>query len=115
VESHLDPIDTWPSFIIEYLFIVTPTQDVITELAAFFSGNCVSMSSAYRLYRACNPTAKSNQHVRALFYARYFLWQNSSYILYGSRYYNVFLQEFVYLKDSYDTSFHPNHSVVPHI
>jgi hypothetical protein len=72
VESHLGPIDTWPSYFIEYLFVHTPTPEVVKELTAFFFGNGVSKSLAYRLYHACNPTT-TTETVRELFYLRYFL------------------------------------------
>jgi hypothetical protein len=114
VEDHLGPIDTWPSYIIEYLFLQTPTPEAVKKLAAFFSGNCVSMSSAYRLYHACNPAARTTQHVRAFFKVRHFLWQNSSYVLYRSTYYNVFLKNWSISRIP-TTPFHPIHSVEPDI
>jgi hypothetical protein len=115
VESRLGPIDTWPSYIIEYLFVNTPTPEVVKELTAFFYGNGVSKSSAYWLYHACNHAAATTEHVRALFYLRYFLWQKSSYVQRISPYYNVFLKKFVYLSGSYYTQFHPIESVEPSI
>jgi hypothetical protein len=80
VESHLGPIDTWPSYIIEYLFVDTPTPEVVKDLTAFFFGNGVSKTLAYRLYHACNPTT-TTETVRELFYLRYFVWQRSRYVL----------------------------------
>ena len=67
VEHYLGSIDTWPSNIIHYLFVDTPTPSVIEELTAFFAGNGVPETLAYRLYRACNPTT-TNELVRQLFY-----------------------------------------------
>jgi hypothetical protein len=106
MEIHLGPIDTWPSYIIEYLFVNTPTPQVVKELSAFFFGNGLSNSLAYRLYHACNPTS-TTESVRELFYVRYFLWQKSKYVLRMSTYYNVLLIKFVYLSSSYYTQFDP--------
>jgi len=69
VEDHLGSIDTWPSYIIQYLFVDTPTPQVVEELTAFFIGNGVPKALAYRLYHACNPTT-TNELVRELFYSR---------------------------------------------
>jgi len=84
VEDHLGSIDTWPSYIIQYLFVDTPTPQVVEELTAFFIGNCVPMALAYRLYHACNPTT-TNELVRELFYSRYFIWQTSKTVRRMSR------------------------------
>jgi hypothetical protein len=72
VERHLGPVDTWPSYIIEYLFVNTPTPEVVKDLTAFFFDNGVSKSLAYRLYQSCNPTT-TTESMRELFYLRYFL------------------------------------------
>ena len=69
VKDHLGSIDTWPSYIIQYLFDDTTTPRVMEELTAFFIGNCVPKTLAYRLYHACKPT--TNELVRQLFYTRY--------------------------------------------
>ena len=74
-EDHLGYIDTWPVSIINYLFVETPSPSVVEELTAFLAGNGVPQTLAYRLYRACNPSA-TNELVRQLFYTRYSLWHN---------------------------------------
>ena len=106
VEVYLGPIDTWPAYILEYLFVNSPTPEVIKELTAFFFGNDVPKSLAYRLYNACTPTT-TTPCVRELFYTRYFLWQKGKYILRMARYYDMTLKKFVYLRGSYYTQFDP--------
>ena len=101
VEDYLGPIDTWPAYIIEYLIVHTPTPEVIKELTAFFFGNGVPESLAYRFYSACNPQTSTMASVRDLFYVRYFLWVKCKYIHRMARYYNVTLKKFVYLSGSY--------------
>jgi len=73
VEDYLGSIDTWPVYIINYLFVNTPSPPVVEELTAFFAGNGVPETLADRLYRACNPPA-TNEFVCQLFYTRYSLW-----------------------------------------
>ena len=41
VERYLGGVDTWPSNIITYLFVETPSPRVVEELTAFFAGNGV--------------------------------------------------------------------------
>jgi len=100
-EDHLGSIDTWPSSIIQYLFVDTPTPRVVEELTAFFIGNCVPKTLAYRLYHACNPT--TNELVRQIFYTRYSIWQKSKTILRMSMYYDVRMQKHVRLHVPYST------------
>jgi hypothetical protein len=88
VEDHLGTIDTWPSYIIRYLFFDTPTPQVVEEVTASFICNGVPKTLACRLYHACNPRIK-NDLVRELFYLRYFIWQTSKTVRRMSRYYDV--------------------------
>jgi len=75
VEDQLGSINTWPSYIIQYIFVDTPAPSVVEELTAFFIGNGVPKTLAYRLYHACNPA--TNELVRQLFYMQYSIWQTS--------------------------------------
>jgi hypothetical protein len=63
VEQYLGSLNTWPSCIITNLFAETPSLPVIAYLTAFFAGNDVPTTLAYRLYRACSPEA-ANELVR---------------------------------------------------
>jgi len=94
VEHYLVSIDTWPSYIIHYLFVDTPTPSVIEELTAFFAGNGVPETLAYSLYRACNPTT-TNEFVRQLFYTRYSFWHTSNTVRRLSKYYDVRIKKHV--------------------
>jgi len=100
VEDHLGSIDTWPSSIIQYLFVYTATQRVV-ELTAFFIGKGVPETLAYRLYHACNPT--TNELVRQLFYTRYSIWQTSKTVRRMSIYYDVRMHKHVRLHVPYST------------
>ena len=54
VENYLGDVSTWLSYIITYLFAETSSPRVVEELTAFFAGNGVPKTLAYKLYRACN-------------------------------------------------------------
>jgi len=54
VEQHLGQIDTWPTYIISYLFIDVPKPRIVRKFTAFFYGNDIPESIASQLYNACN-------------------------------------------------------------
>jgi len=101
VEDHLGPINTWPSSIINYLFVDTPSPRVVEDLTAFFTGNGVLKTLAYRLYHACNPA--TNELVRQLFYMRYSILQTSDTDRGMSNYYDMRMQKRARLRVPYST------------
>ena len=88
VEQYLGSLNTWPSCIITNLFAEIPSLPVVAYLTAFFAGNDVPTTLAYRLYRACNREAV-NELLRQLFYIRYSLWHASYTVRRHSMYYDV--------------------------
>jgi len=100
VEQYLGSIDMWPSCILFRLFAETPSPPVIEYLVAFFAGNGLPQTLAFRLYHACNPTAK-NELVRQLFYAGYSLWHTSDTVRRHSMYYDVRIKNLVRLNVPY--------------
>jgi len=102
VLNYLDVVDTWPSYIITYLFAETPSPRVIEELTAFFAGNGVPETLAYKFYGACNPEA-TTELVRQLFYARFSLWNSSDTVRRHSMYYDVRIKKHVRLLVPYFT------------
>jgi hypothetical protein len=57
VEEHLGPIDSWPTYIIRYMFTDHPTpvkSANLKKVIAFFFGNGVPCALACQLYHACN-------------------------------------------------------------
>jgi len=102
VEQYLGSIDTWPSSIIYRLFAETPSPPIIEDLVAFFAGNGVPQTLAFRLYRACNPPA-ANELVRQLFYTRFSLWHTSDKVRRHTHYYDVLIKKLVLLHVPYST------------
>jgi len=104
VEQYLGCIDMWPSSIIQRLFAETPSQAVIEDLTAFFAGNGVPQTLAYRLYRTCNPAA-ANELARQLFYTRFSLWHTPDTVRRHSMYYDIRMKKLVcltYVLDFFD-------------
>jgi len=50
VENYLGGVQTWPSYIITYLFVETSSPTIVEELTTFFAGNGVPKTFAYKLY-----------------------------------------------------------------
>jgi len=61
VEQRLAQIDTWPTYIIRYLFFDVPKPRIVRKLTASFYGNDIPSPIALQLYNACND--KYNLHV----------------------------------------------------
>jgi len=102
VGQYLGSINTWPACIITNLFAETPSLPVVEYLTAFFAGNDVPTSLAYRLYKACNPEA-ANDLVRQVFYTRYSLWHASPTVRRHSMYYDVCMKKLVRRNVPYST------------
>jgi len=99
VEQYLGSVDTWPASIITCLFAETPTLRVVETLVAFFAGNGVPKTLAYKLYNACNP--ETNDLVRQLFYAGFSLWHSSDTVRRHSMYFDVRIKKLVRLNVPY--------------
>jgi len=102
VEHYLGGVDTWPSNIITYLFAETPSPRVVEELTAFFAGNGVPKTLAYKFYGVCIPEA-ATELVRLLFYAQFSLWHSSNTVRRHSVYYDVRIKKHVRLNVPYFT------------
>ena len=101
VEQYLGCSHTWPAYIITYLFAETPSPRV-KELTAFFAGNGVPKTLAYKLYCACNPEA-ATELVCQLFYTRFLLWHSSDTVRRHSVCYDVRIKKHVRLNVPYST------------
>jgi len=58
-EHRLVSIETWPSYIIRYLFLNCPRPLIINKLTAFLYGNGITLSLEIRLYQICNEKYNS--------------------------------------------------------
>ena len=55
--QHLGKVDSWPSYILQHLFIDNPSPTrpkKLKRVMAFFFGNSVPLELAYEFYNACN-------------------------------------------------------------
>jgi len=104
VEHYLGGVDTWPAYIITYLFAETPSPRVVEELRTFFVDNGVPKTLASRLYCTCNPEA-ATELVRQIFYERFSLWHSSNTVRRHSMYYDGRIKKHVRLNVPYFTEF----------
>jgi hypothetical protein len=55
VEKCLGPVNSWPTYIIRFLFVDTPTPKIVKKkYTAFMIGNGVNVDLASDLYLLCN-------------------------------------------------------------
>jgi hypothetical protein len=93
-EQHLGQIDTWPTYIIRYLFINVPKPCIVRKFTAFFYGNDIPVSIASQLYKACND--KYNLQVNEYICDLHSHWQRCRYKIHMSEYY-VRLHKFIWI------------------
>ena len=72
VEHRLGTIETWPSYVIRYLFLNCTRPLKIKKMTAFFYGNGITLSLAIRLYQIC--TDKYTSHVANTISNLYLKW-----------------------------------------
>jgi hypothetical protein len=95
VEHHLGPIDTWPSYILRFLFVHYVTTNAVKKVAAFFFGNDVPLDITKPIYRLCNDTYSQDTEMQIDHFYR--LWQSSYYKKHMASYYNMLHQTFIWI------------------
>ena len=75
VEAQLGSVDSWPSYVLRYMFLFEPNSRV-TKLAAFMYGNARG-SDAVACYNACNGLHQ--RRVETMLNAWYFVWDRDEY------------------------------------
>jgi hypothetical protein len=94
-ESRLGSIDTWPSYILRFLFVDTPNCAVVRRVAGFFYGNGIECNLAAEFYGLCSQNAGADvmEHI----YQLYQHWQVSPWTYHKIEYYNMRLRKHLYL------------------
>ena len=95
VEQHLGQIDTWPTYVIRYVFIDVPKPSIVRKLTAFFYGKDIPVSIASQLYNVCND--KYNLQVTEYICDLHSHGQRCRYKFHMSEYYNVRLYKFIWI------------------
>jgi hypothetical protein len=107
IENHLGHIDSWPSYILRYLFSDHPSPVRSTRLKkviAFFCGKDVPCTLARRFY-ICN--GKASKYVTDQFNEWYYVWQKSRYKPHTTEYYNMRLEKFIFINGSCQNKMEP--------
>ena len=98
VEHRLGTIETWPSFIIRFLFLNCPRPQIIKKITAFFYGNGITLSLPIRLCQICNdkytsPVVNTVSNV-------YLKWQRNRFNPHIFHYYDVQRRRFLCINGS---------------
>jgi len=72
VEAKLGSVDSWPSYVLRYMFLLKANSHVMKKAAAFMYGNNVGLSDAVACYNACNGRHQSS--VETVLRVWYFVW-----------------------------------------
>ena len=91
VEKEIGPYNTWPSYILKYLFCKPLTNYRRTILSAFFYGNGVSLYKTLALIKACTPCF--NLADRYAIIHLFTEWDKSPTARSHERYFNLILNE----------------------
>jgi len=109
VEEEIGPFNTWPSYILKYLFCKQLNTYRRTVLCAFFYGNGVSTSRTLELIKACAPS--SNLADRFAIINQFTQWDKSPQARSDKRYFNLILNEMRNLNGGRIKTFSPNTGV----
>jgi len=89
VEREIGPYNTWPSYILKYLFCKPLTNYRRTILSTFFYGNGVSLYTTLALVKACTPCFNPAD-TQLLICSQ---WDKSATVRSHERYFNLILNE----------------------
>ena len=97
-ESHLGPLDSWPSNTLIYLFFKPPTFPTIMRLVNFFYGNNVPCSLAIQLFQACNDDI--NAFIIDNFNLFYEVYEKNTDSVHAGIYFYMRLEKFLFVNGS---------------
>jgi len=89
VERQIGPFNTWPSYILQYLFCEPLNSHRLKILSAFFYGNGVSLLRTLDLFKACAPNFNSAD--RFVITNLFTCWNKSQTSRDNIRFYNLIL------------------------
>jgi hypothetical protein len=95
LEFVLGSIDTWPTTILNGLFIEAPSLYNIKAVSAFFYGNGLPFHVAHCFYTLCN--GHIDHRATAIMRSYYLLWQCLKYRNHLCIYYNTMFQKMIWI------------------
>ena len=94
LESFLGNIETWPTNIINHLFIDEPSPTTIKKVTSSY-GNNVPFHIASYFYKLCNQ--QWGNFVSDIMQTFYFIWQSARYSSHLSIYYNTSFKRYMWI------------------
>jgi hypothetical protein len=95
VNNRLGTMESWPSYILRYLFVENSVQERLKVLCAFFYSNGLPCHLAYQLYYMCNPYTTIKIKVQVKTY--YNNWIKNLHTADKMYYYNLRVKDFFYV------------------
>ena len=87
LESQLGSIDTWPSYILRFLFVDTPNRATVRRVTVFFCGIKRACRLVAQFFGLCNERA--GMAVTQQIYQLFLQWQSSPWAYKMVDYYDV--------------------------
>ena len=105
MSRRLGPLDSWPTHILQLLFLDRPSPvrtSSLKKVISFFYGNDVPLKLAYTFYNACSVRGDvaTSRFVVDQTKAWYFRWHQSRYKRHMAEYYNMLFRNFYYINGS---------------
>ena len=92
--SHLAELDSWPTYILQHLFIDNPSPVRTKKLKLWrFYGNAVPLELAHKFYNACN--GRHSRFVVEQSTDWYREWRESKYRRHMHDYYSMIFKKFI--------------------
>ena len=109
LESRLSTIDSWPSYILRFLFVDQSNYVTVGRVAAFFFGNGIEWNLAAEFYGLCSQAAGLAEAEQI--YLLYQHWQHGPQTFRGVEYFNMLTRRHLYL-DGVKVVFDPTPSLL---
>ena len=101
--EHLGPLESWPTYILQHLFLDRPSPTRTSRLRkviSFYYGNDIPLTMAYLFYNACcGCTGATARFVVEQTREWYREWHCSRFEPDIAEYYNVLFKKFITLTD----------------
>ena len=101
MSRRLGPIDSWPTYILQLLFLdrPSPVRTSGLKVISFFYGNGVPPAWAYTFYNACNVRGgdAASRFVEDQTKAWYYVWRRSWGRRHMAEYYDIESKKFYYI------------------
>jgi len=111
VENRLGSVQTWPTYVITYMFAEDPTMPSVRMVAAFMYGNNVPLREAIECYQACNGGRL--RFIDESMHEWYYIWDRSWCKWHMEAYYSVEIRAMAWINGKTSEGVEPCSTAAP--